>query len=82
MKRIEIWTKENCGNCVMVKKLLGSKSIPYIEVDINEFTKPKLLEKNPEAKQAPQIFITTEGVEKNYTVQELISAFKDGELDS
>lgn len=80
MKRIEIWTKNNCGACTLVKKLLSAKSMPYIEIEINEKTKPKLLEKNPEAKQAPQIFMMVDGVENNFPHEQFITMLKNGDI--
>lgn len=53
---ITIYTKDNCPNCVTAKALLKSKGLNYTEVG-GPVAVHKLLEKYPEARQMPQIFI-------------------------
>lgn len=57
--RIEIYSKNNCPNCVTAKKLLDSKGIGYTEIDIeeNKVLFGVLLSQYPQARQMPQIFI-------------------------
>jgi len=56
---ITIYTKSNCPNCVAAKQLLQSKGLGCTEYDIEKFPEVfyNLLQKYPEARQMPQIFI-------------------------
>lgn len=66
----EIYTKSNCGYCVKAKQLLKNKNITYIENIISPgfgetnllenqryVTKDQLLDKAPNAKTVPQIWL-------------------------
>jgi len=53
-----IWTKSTCPYCIMAKKLLKSKNIPFIEHDLlKNATMKDLLKVVPNAKTVPQIFL-------------------------
>ena len=55
---IVVYTKSGCPNCVTAKRLLDSKGIGYFESDCdNPDELGALLERYPEARQMPQIFI-------------------------
>jgi glutaredoxin 3 len=56
---IVIYTKSNCPNCTTAKALLNSKGIGFDEWDVEAAPEvmARLLEKFPEARQLPQIFI-------------------------
>lgn len=57
--KIEIYTKNNCPNCVSAKQLLKSKGLAYSEVNIEHVPDAltMLQAQHPEARQMPQIFI-------------------------
>lgn len=53
-----IWSKNTCSFCVKAKELLEEHGIEYEERMLGEkWTKNDLLEKVPNAKTVPQIFI-------------------------
>jgi len=55
---IVLYTKSNCHNCTTAKQLLKSKGLAYSEIDCdNPYELDALREKQPEARQLPQIFI-------------------------
>jgi glutaredoxin len=67
---IEIYTKKDCGYCVRAKELFKSKNLSYKEYIISPgmgeaallenqsyVTKEQLLEKYPNARTVPQIWI-------------------------
>lgn len=54
----EIWSKTTCIFCDKAKTLLTERNIPYEERLLGEkWSKEDLLEKVPNAKTVPQIFI-------------------------
>lgn len=57
--KVEIYTKMACGYCHRAKKLLDSKGVAYTEYDVTFGGKDreKMLERNPQARTVPQIFI-------------------------
>lgn len=58
MKRVTIYTKENCVFCTKAKMLLANKNINYNELKLNEdFTRESLLELFPSAKTFPVIVV-------------------------
>jgi glutaredoxin 3 len=60
---IVIYSKDHCPNCVTAKAMLASKSISFEEKKVEDPEVLKeLLEKYPEAKQLPQIFIDDQRV--------------------
>jgi len=60
---IVIYTKSGCPNCVTAKRLLDSKGIGYEEYDMdNPVIREIFMEKYPEARQMPQIFISGQRV--------------------
>jgi glutaredoxin 3 len=55
---IVIYTKSQCPNCVSAKNLLKAKGLKAFEIDCdNPYELDGLLQKYPEARQMPQIFI-------------------------
>lgn len=55
---IEIYGKPNCPMCTAAKQLLDSKSIPYNYKVLGEhFTREDILERAPDARVFPQIFV-------------------------
>lgn len=55
----EVWSQTNCPACTEAKRLLDSKSIRYNEcmIGINGYTKKDLIDRVPNARSVPQIFI-------------------------
>jgi glutaredoxin len=60
---IEIYGKPNCAMCTAAKQLLDNNGIPYTYKTLGEhFTREELLEKVPQAREFPQIFIMGESI--------------------
>lgn len=58
-----IYTKNNCSYCVKAKQLFKSKNIEYVEKNIEILDyRLELLNKYPEAKTVPQIFVNNSRV--------------------
>ncbi len=57
-KKVEIYSRSNCSYCVMAMNFFDSKGIKY---DVYSADDPKIfqemLERNPQARTVPQIFI-------------------------
>ena len=57
-KKVEIYSKTNCSYCVMAMNFFDSKGIKYYVYSADD---PKIfqemLERNPQARTVPQIFI-------------------------
>ena len=60
-KKVEIYSRSNCSYCVMAMNFFDSKGIKY---DVYSADDPKvfeeMLERNPQARTVPQIFIDDE----------------------
>ena len=58
VKKVEIYSRSNCSYCVMAMNFFDSKGIKY---DVYSADDPKvfeeMLERNPQARTVPQIFI-------------------------
>lgn len=60
---ITIYTKSNCPNCVSAKQLLHEKALQYTEFDAeNPAWRSDLLERAPNVRQMPAIFINEQFV--------------------
>ena len=74
-KKVEIYSRSNCTYCVMATNFFDSKGISYKVYSVDD---PKIfkemLERNPQARTVPQIFIDDELV-GGYT--DLIEKFTD-----
>lgn len=59
MPTIDIYTKFGCGFCSRAKRLLDSKGVQYNEFDVTMGgpKKAEMLERAPNARTVPQIFI-------------------------
>ena len=57
--KVEIYTKAWCGYCFRAKRLLESKGVEFVEYDITLGgpRKAEMLERKPDARTVPQIFI-------------------------
>ena len=57
-KKVEIYSKSNCSYCVMAMNFFDSKNIEY---EVFSADDPKIfsemMERNPQARTVPQIFI-------------------------
>lgn len=56
---IVVYTKTNCPNCEIAKRMLRDKQLGYIEINVerNPDTLRRLLEQHPDARQMPQILV-------------------------
>ena len=56
---IEIYTKFGCGYCTRAKQLFAAKGVPFEEYDVTMGgpKKAEMLERVPDARTVPQIFI-------------------------
>jgi len=79
--KIEIYTKWGCGYCSRAKALLDSKGVAYEEYDVTMGgpKKAEMLERVPDARTVPQIFIGGEPVGGSDDLQALEQS---GQLDS
>jgi len=60
---INIYTKNNCPNCIAAKQLLDVRGIEYVEIDVELGNRwENLLKEFPDARQMPQIFINDQRV--------------------
>ena len=59
MMRATVWSKDQCGNCVMAKNLLRNEGVEYEERNISQgpWTREQLLAAVPNARTLPQIFL-------------------------
>jgi glutaredoxin 3 len=57
--KAEVWSQTNCPACSEAKKLLERYGIQYSErmIGINGYTKKDLVDRIPEARSVPQIFL-------------------------
>jgi glutaredoxin 3 len=54
-----VWSKNNCGYCVMAKNLLKNQVVEFEERNISQgpWTREQLLEAVPHARTLPQVFL-------------------------
>lgn len=54
-----IWSKDQCGYCVMAKNLLKNEGVEYEERNISQgpWTREQLLEAVPHARTLPQVLL-------------------------
>ncbi|MEZ5688786.1 MAG: glutaredoxin 3 [Caenibius sp.] len=78
--KIEIYTKAFCGFCTRAKRLLESKGVSYEEYDITMGgpKRAEMLERVPNARTVPQIFIDNKAVGGS---DDLVALDHSGELD-
>ena len=61
--RVIIYTRDNCPNCEIAKRILSQANIEYIDVDITLGNRlQNFLAEYPDARQMPQIFINGQRV--------------------
>lgn len=58
-KTAEVWSQTNCPACTEAKRLLERNGVQITEkmLGINGYTKKDLIEKVPNARSVPQIFL-------------------------
>jgi glutaredoxin 3 len=54
-----VWSKKDCGYCVMAKNLLRNQGVEFEERNISQgpWTREQLLEAVPHARTLPQVFL-------------------------
>ena len=59
MMRAIVWSKDQCGNCVMAKNLLRNEGVEYEERNISQgpWTREQLLAAVPNARTLPQVIL-------------------------
>ena len=79
--KVDIYTKFTCGFCHRAKQLLLSKGVEFNEFDISMGgpDKAKMLERAPNARTVPQIFIGDVHVGGS---DDLAVLERDGKLDA
>lgn len=80
MAHVEVYTRPMCGFCFKAKKLLGKKSVDFVEYNIweEDGRKDEMLERANGAGTVPQIFIDGRHVGG---CDELLALEEKGELD-
>lgn len=61
-KTAEVWSQTNCPACTEAKRLLERHGVKIVEkmLGVNGYTKKDLVEKVPDARSVPQIFVDGE----------------------
>jgi glutaredoxin 3 len=78
---VTIYTKFGCGYCVRAKRLLDEKGVDYTDHDITMGgpKRAEMLERAPNARTVPQIFIGETHVGGS---EELAALEREGKLDA
>ena len=63
-KIAEVWSQTNCPGCTEAKRILDNAGIQLVEkmLGINGYTKKDLIDRVPQARSVPQIFLDGEYV--------------------
>ena len=79
--KVEIYTTMTCGYCHRAKQLLSSKGINFTEFDVTMGGEKKreMLERKPDARTVPQIFIDGVGIGGS---DDLAALERSGKLDA
>ncbi|MBO9518914.1 MAG: glutaredoxin 3 [Porphyrobacter sp.] len=79
--KVEIYTKAFCGYCFRAKRLLEAKGVDFTEYDITfgGDKKAEMLDRKPDARTVPQIFIDGEAVGGS---DDLARLDQEGKLDA
>ena len=79
--KVEIYTKMMCGYCHRAKQLLTSKGVDFAEYDITlgGEKKREMLDRKPDARTVPQIFIDDVAIGGS---DDLAALERAGKLDS
>lgn len=58
MARVELYTTPSCGACIIAKKLLVSRNVPFEEIDVSDrLLRDAMAERAQGNRSVPQIFI-------------------------
>lgn len=59
MKTVEIYTTPICGYCMMAKRLLSAKNVPFSEIDVmsDPARRAEMTERSGGGRTVPQVFI-------------------------
>jgi len=59
MQPVEIYTTPFCGYCLMAKRMLNCKDIPFVELDVsgNQELRTAMVESAGGLRTVPQIFV-------------------------
>jgi glutaredoxin 3 len=77
--RVSIYTTPFCGYCVMLKRLMQSKSVAFDEIDVsNDVQKRRWLEAATGRRTVPQLFVDDQPL-GGYT--DALALDRKGELD-
>jgi glutaredoxin 3 len=79
--KVEIYTQWGCGYCVRAKALLDARGVAYEEYDVTMGgpRKAEMLERAPDARTVPQVFIGGTGIGGS---DDLAALERDGKLDA
>lgn len=79
--KVEIYTRMLCGYCTRAKQMLDAKGVDYIEYDVTMggVDKRAMLERKPDARTVPQIFINGTAIGGS---DDLAALERDGKLDA
>ena len=79
--KVEIYTSALCGFCTAAKRLLNSKEVDYIEIDVtmDRGMRAAMTERAGGKTSVPQIFINDEGIGG---CDDLYALNDNGRLDS
>lgn len=80
MKNVEIYTSPLCGFCHAAKRLLKSKGVEFLEIDVwrNPERKPEMIQRANGGRTVPQIFVGDVHVGG---CDELYALEREGKLD-
>lgn len=81
MAKVEIYTKAFCGYCMRAKALLKQKGVEFDEFDVTMGgdKKREMLERAPDARTVPQIFIDGKRIGG---ADDLMALEREGKLDA
>jgi glutaredoxin 3 len=79
--KVEIYTKAWCGFCTRAKRLLEEKGVDFVEYDVTMGgpEKEEMLQRKPDARTVPQIFIDGKSIGGS---DDLARLERDGKLDA
>lgn len=58
MAKVELYTTPSCGACIIAKKLLRNRNVPFEEIDVSDrLLRDAMAERAEGNRSVPQIFI-------------------------
>lgn len=56
--RVELFTRDTCQMCIMTKKMLVERNVPFVEHKVgHDIQREEILERFPQAKKLPVIVV-------------------------